>query len=38
MEIRPDHYGKPINEVNSHRPIGLLPTPSKLFEKLLSPE
>jgi hypothetical protein len=27
--------GKPINEVNSHRPISLLPTPSKLFGKLL---
>ena len=26
---------KPINEVSSHRPISLLPTPSKLFEKLL---
>lgn len=27
--------GKPINEITSHRPISLLPTPSKLFEKLL---
>jgi hypothetical protein len=27
--------GKPINEVNSRRPISLLPTPSKLFEKLV---
>jgi hypothetical protein len=27
--------GKPINEVSSHRPISPLPTPSKLFEKLL---
>jgi hypothetical protein len=27
--------GKPINEVNSHRPISLLQTPSKLSDKLL---
>lgn len=27
--------GKPKNEVNSYRPISLLPVPSKLFEKLL---
>jgi hypothetical protein len=27
--------GKPINKVNSHQPISLLPTSSKLFEKLL---
>lgn len=27
--------GKPVNEVNSFRPISLLPIPSKLFEKLL---
>jgi hypothetical protein len=26
---------KPIKDVNSHRPVSLLPTPSKLFEKLL---
>jgi len=27
--------GKPINDVISHRPITLLPIPSKIFEKLL---
>jgi hypothetical protein len=27
--------GKSVNEVNSHRPISLLPTTSKLYDKLL---
>jgi hypothetical protein len=27
--------GKPANEASSYRPISLLPTPSKIFEKLL---